>query len=85
MYDSYYSIALQKYLHVGSEHNHSLCCTWLFLGHRLIHNATIREAQEKNCLYIVLKDCERWPEGTLKAAKMNLRRVEEYEATLTSD
>ena len=45
---------------------------------------TIREAEEKNCLYRVPKDCERWPEDTLKAAEANLRRLE-YEATLTSD
>ena len=49
------------------------------------HDATIREAEEKNCLYWVPKNCERWPEDTLKAAEANLRRVEEYEATLSSD
>ena len=67
------------------EHNTSLCCTCSFLGHRLIHNATIREAQEKNCLYNVSENCELWPEDTLEAAKENLRGVEEYEATLKSD
>ena len=49
------------------------------------HNATIREAKEKACLYNVPKNCERWPEDTLKAAEANLRMIEEYEATLTSD
>ena len=45
----------------------------------------MRQAQEKNCLYYVPKNCERWPEDTLKAAEANLRMIEEYEATLTSD
>ena len=70
------------------EHKNSLCCTCSFLGHRLVifyHNATIREAKEKACLYSVSKNCERWPEDTLKAAEANLRMIEEYEATLTSD
>ena len=49
------------------------------------HDATIREAAEKKCLYRVPKNCERWPQGGLKAAEANLRMIEEYEATLTSD
>ena len=70
------------------EHKNSLCCTCSFLGHRLVifyHDATIREAAEKKCLYRVPKNCERWPQGGLKAAEANLRMIEEYEATLTSD
>ena len=73
------------------EYKNILCCTWSFVGHRLViafyryATSTMRQAQEKNCLYYVPKNCERWPEDTLKAAEANLRRVEEYEATLSSD
>ena len=87
MYESYYTIALQKYVHVSRWST----TTRSSLGHRAVtkwyHDATstIREAQKKDCLYWVPKNCERWPEDTLKAAEANLRRVEECEATLKSD
>ena len=87
MNDSYYSNTVQKYVHVSRWST----TTWSFLGHREVtewyHDATltIREAQEKDCLYWVPKNCERWPEDTPKAAEANLRRVEVYEPTLTSD
>ena len=71
------------------EHNNSLCCTWSFLGYRagitFYRDAIIRDVLEKDCLHRVRKDVERWPEDTRKAAEANLRRVEENEATFTSD
>ena len=70
------------------EHKNSLCLTCSFSGRRLViffHDATIRESKEKDCLYWVPKNCERWPEGGLKAAEANLRWIMENEAAPTSD
>ena len=75
-------------VHVGNGTQKQLCCTCSFLGHRLViffDDATIRESKEKDCLYWVPKNCERWPEGGLKAAEANLRWILEYEAAPTSD
>ena len=51
------------------------------------HDATLTELEvlERDCLYRVPEDCERWPEDMLYAAELNLRRLEVYKATLTSD